>query len=208
MNLIVSPESAPIVISSSAAPPLDSRFARAVSNLLFETLSTTVLPAKASVSPVPKLGKLNCVVVTAVTWPVVLDEIAVIAVIDSPNSGDCAEPVVLVLETEEWSSVIVSSVPWFVVNTPLALLSVLISKSSPPAIVIAALPTVIPLLPAFVILPCASTVKFGICVLEPYVPAVTAVSSRSISIVEPEALVEIPVSPDIVKLTAPLLSDI
>jgi len=50
-------------------------------------------------------------------------------------------------------------------------------------------------------LPCWSTVKVGITVDEPYVPGVTAVSSKSIDTESPLTYVVIPVSPETVKVS-------
>ena len=55
---------------------------------------------------------------------------------------------------------------------------------------------------AAVIRPVASTVNTGIAVEPPYDPAVTAVSSRSIDNPLPDAVVVIPVSPVIAKVSA------
>ena len=54
---------------------------------------------------------------------------------------------------------------------------------------------------ADVIRPCASTVITGTAVVEPYEPAVTAVSSRVAVIVVPDAAVVIPVPPATVNVS-------
>ena len=64
---IVSPASFPIVIFSFADPPEDSKFASLVSKLALLMSLTVVLPARAVVALVPKLGKVIDVVVTVLT---------------------------------------------------------------------------------------------------------------------------------------------